>query len=162
MEPIKTPTEDELFFNDDQEIVAYNRVWFNLMRAHRKFHPRMTKALKACGIKDPIWYEILLEIEMAGPDGQLMSALEQKLFVPQYALSRHVARMEKEGFLHRGYVTDLRRKQVLFLTEKGQGMHARIWPVYWDAIQAEIGPLMDVDDAYKLARLLIKLLPSPD
>ena len=38
-------------------------------------------------------------------------------------------------------------------------MHARIWPVYWDAMQDEIGPHMTTDEAYTLSRLLIKLLP---
>lgn len=159
MDATKPPSEDASFFNDAMDCVSYNRVWFNLMRAHRKFYPRITKALKSCGINDPIWYEILLDVDLAGADGQPMSALEQRLFVPQYALSRHVARLEKLGFIRRTYVADTRRRQVLFLTEKGQGMHERIWPVYWTAMQEEIGPYMNTDDAYKLARLMIKLLP---
>ncbi|WP_081894661.1 MarR family winged helix-turn-helix transcriptional regulator [Ruegeria halocynthiae] len=159
MAPIPSQSEDALFFGDDQDCISYNRVWFNLIRAHRRLYPRITKALKTCGIKDPIWFEILLEVERAGPEGQPMSALEEKLFVPQYALSRHVTRLEKEGVLRREHIADVRRKQILFLTEKGQGMHARIWPVYWEAIQAEIGPHLNVEDAYKLARLLINLLP---
>ena len=159
MDPIKTRSVDALFFGDEEDCVSYNRVWFNLIRAHRKFYPRITKALKSCGINDPIWYEILLEIERAGPDGQPMAALEKQLFVPQYALSRHVSRLEKEGFIRREYIADIRRKQILFLTDKGHGMHKRIWPVYWDAMQDEIGPLMNSDEAYKLARLLIKMLP---
>ncbi|WP_371412424.1 MarR family winged helix-turn-helix transcriptional regulator [Pseudophaeobacter sp. EL27] len=129
------------------------------MRAQRKFLPRIAKALKSCGINDPIWYEILLEVELAGPDGQPMAALEDKLFVAQYALSRHVARMEKAGLLRREFIADGRRKQILFLTEQGKGMHARIWPVYWGAMQSEIGPHMTTDEAYALSRLLIKLLP---
>lgn len=77
MDPINTLSEDAQFFGDEQGCISYNRVWFNLIRAHRKFYPRITKALKECGIKDPIWYEILLEVERAGPEGQLMSALEE-------------------------------------------------------------------------------------
>lgn len=155
----KTLSSDAEFFGDDDAVVSYNRVWFNIMRAHRKFHPRIAKALKASGINDPIWFEILYEVESAGPDGQPMGALEEKLFVPQYALSRHIARMEKEGLLRREYIAQGRRKQILFLTEKGTGMHEGIWPIYWDAMQAEIGPHMGTDEAYALSRLLIKLLP---
>lgn len=147
------------FFGDDDPCISYNRVWFNIMRAHRKFHPQIAKALKSSGINDPIWYEILLEIERSGPEGQLMHALEEKLFVPQYALSRHISRLEKEGFLRREYIADGRRKQILFLTDKGMGMHAKIWPVYWDAMQEQIGPHLSTEDAYTLSRLLIKLLP---
>lgn len=159
MNPSKQFSDAARYFGDDDENISFNRVWFNLMRAHRKFHPRIAKALKASGINDPIWYEILLEVERAGPEGQPMAALEDKLFVPQYALSRHVSRLEKEGLLRRTYIADGRRKQMLFLTDKGMGMHERIWPVYWDAMQAEIGPHLTADEAYALSRLLIKLLP---
>jgi DNA-binding MarR family transcriptional regulator len=152
-------SEAARFFDDAHDCVAYNRSWFNIMRAHRKFYPRITKALKIWGIKDPIWYEILLEVDRAGSEGQPMGQLEEKLFVPQYALSRHVSRLEKEGLLRREYVADGRRKQILFLTEKGRGVPERVWPDYWQAMQAEIGPYMSTDDAYQLARLLIKLLP---
>ncbi|MCV6584213.1 MAG: MarR family winged helix-turn-helix transcriptional regulator [Marinibacterium sp.] len=162
--PKKTQSEGARYFNDGDDVISYNRVWFNLMRAHRKFHPRIAKALKSQGINDPIWYEILLEIDRAGPGGQLMTELEDKLFVPQYALSRHVARLEKGGLIRREFIADGRRKQILFLTEHGQGVHEKIWPAYWDAMQGEIGPYLSTDDAYALTRLLIKLLPrtSPD
>ncbi len=155
----KQPTDNARFFDDADERVSFNRVWFNLMRAHRKFHPRIAKALKPHGIKDPIWYEILLEIDRAGPGGRLMSAIEETLFVPQYSLSRHVARLEKDGFLRREVVADGRRKQLLFLTRKGVGTHERVWPVYMEVMQAEIGPHLTTDEAYDLSRLLIRLLP---
>lgn len=152
-------TTDAAFFGDETDLVAYNRVWFNAMRVHRKLHPQISKALKTCGLNDPIWYEILLEVDNAGGDGHLMTELEEKLFVPQYALSRHVSRLEKEGFLRRGHIADGRRKQVLFITEKGHDAHSKAWPVYRDAMQEVVGPYMNTEDAYKLSRLLIKLLP---
>ena len=154
-----SPTNSKDLFNDDDPCVAYNRVWFNIMRAHRKFHPIIAKALRKEGLKDPIWYEILLAVENAGPQGQPMQQLEDNLFVPQYALSRHISRLEESGFLRREFVTDGKRKQILFLTEEGLGVHSRIWPVYNDAMQAAIGPLMSTDDAYDLSGHLIKLLP---
>ena len=159
MEPFNTDRVGEPQFGDYDARIAYNRVWFNIMRAHRKFSPAITKALKAEGINDPIWYEILLEVELAGDAGQPMAALEEKLFVAQYALSRHVARLEKQGLLRREYIADGRRKQVLYQTEKGKGLHLRIWPAYVKSMQAEIGPHLSTDEAYELTRLLIKLLP---
>ncbi|MCP9484100.1 MarR family winged helix-turn-helix transcriptional regulator [Shimia sp. CNT1-13L.2] len=153
-------SEDAAFFDDDEQITAYNRVWFNIMRVHRHLQPKIAKALKQAGINDPIWYEILLEVERSGERGQLMGALEEKLYVPQYALSRHISRMEKAGLLRREYIADGKRKQVLFLTEKGIGMHANIWPVYHDAMQAALAHTMDTDDAYRIARLLIHILAA--
>ncbi len=152
-------SEDAAFFGDGDPRIAYNRVWFNLMRVHRNLHPKIAKSLRKEGISDPIWYEILLEVEQAGEAGHLMSALEEKLFVPQYALSRHVARLEAAGYLRRQTIADGRRKQVLFLTEEGTGIHSRIWPIYMNAIQSEIADTMPTDEAYRLARALIRFLP---
>lgn len=152
------PPSDAAFFGDDEAITAYSRVWFNVMRVQRNYLPRITKALKTCGINDPIWYEILLEVDRAGPEGQPMAALEEKLYVAQYSLSRHVARLEKDGLLRRSYISDGRRKQILFLTPKGEQVHSQIWPIYWEVMQREIAPHMSTDEAYAISRLLIKLL----
>lgn len=145
-------------FFDDDPCVSYNRVWFNVMRAHRKFHPIIAKTLRNEGLKDPIWFEIILAVDRAGEEGQPMQQLEEHLFVPQYALSRHIQRLEESGFLRREFISDGKRKQILFLTDQGAGVHERIWPIYHDAMQAAIGPLMTTDDAYDLSRHLIKLL----
>lgn len=159
MQPIKPSESNAGFFGDDDPRVSYNRMWFNIMRVHRKFYPRITKALKAEGINDPVWYEILLDIERAAPEGRLMSALEKQLFVPQYALSRHISRIEEAGLLRRGYIADGRRRQILFLTEKGRGLHQRIWPVYDRLIKDELEHFMTTDEAYAIARNLVRLLP---
>lgn len=159
MKPTHNSRQNAQYFGDDADRIAYNRVWFNLIRVHRKFYPRISKALRAEGINDPIWYEILLEVERAGVDGQPMAALEEKLFVPQYALSRHVSRLEKAGYLRRTFIADKRRKQILFLTDEGMGKHEKIWPIYMQAMQDEFGPLMSTDDAYQLTHLLLKALP---
>lgn len=151
--------EAERFFADEQRGTGYNRAWFNLIRVHRKLYPRITRMLKSEGIRDPIWYEILLHLENAGPDGRRMQQLEDMLFVAQYALSRHVARMQEEGLLERRYIAEGRRKQVLILTEKGRGIHARIWPRYVEAIRTELAPHMSIEEAYGVAYGLRMLLP---
>lgn len=146
------------FFKDSDKTVAFNRLWFNIMRVHRNFYPRIAKDLKKRGVRDLIWHEILWEIERGGAEGRRMSEIEQVLYLPQYALSRHISRMEKEGFLRREYIRDGRRKHVLFLTEKGAGINAEMWPIYQSAIQEELGPLISEEDAYLMSYLLIGIL----
>ncbi len=121
--------------------------------------PRISRALKAEGIEDPIWYEILIEVERAGAEGLQMAELERRLFVAQYALSRHVTRLEGAGLLRREKMRGAGRAQRLFLTESAIGLHDRIWPTYMAAIQAEIAPRLSVEEAYALCRLLIRLYP---
>ncbi len=144
-------------FQDDDQNIAYNRAWFNILRSHRMFVPQITRALREEGIKDLLWYDIILEIERAGPDGQLMSQLEEKLNIPQYALSRHVSRLEKDGFVQRQFIADGRRKQLLFLTEKSKGLSERVWPAYSQAIQTAFSEKLSVEEAYLLTKLLIKI-----
>ena len=159
MTSLETPPIAASPFGEEDPKIAYNRVWFNIMRTHRKFHPIIAKALRKEGIKDPIWYEILLAVENAGADGQPMQELEENLFVPQYALSRHISRLENIGFLRREYISDGKRKQILHLTAEGEGVHSRIWPIYMEAMQQAVGPMMSTGEAYVLASHLVKLLP---
>ena len=147
------------FFNDDDPNIAYSRVWFYILKSQRKFFLKFSQALKDQGLGDPVWYEILYEIDQAGPDGKLMGELEPRLLLPQYGLSRHIARMEKASLLRREYISDGRRKQVLFLTDEGARRLEIVWPLYLDTLKSEMGPLLDTDEAYDLARFLLRLLP---
>jgi DNA-binding MarR family transcriptional regulator len=146
------------FFNDADTSISLNRLWFNVMRVYRNLYPRISKDLKKLGVKDLIWHEILLEIERGGRNGRRMAEIEKVLYLPQYALSRHVSRLEKERFVRREYLSEGRRKHVLFLTEKGAQINADMWPIYHDAIQNELGPLISQEDAYLISYLLIGIL----
>lgn len=145
------------FFGEEIPDIAYSRVWFYITRCHRKYLPIMTKALRAEGINDPIWHEILFELKRAGEKGVAMSDLQTKLLVPQYALSRHVSRMEEKQLLERTCAAEDKRKQLLFESAKGAEIHDRVWQIYFDAILAELKPLMSSDEAYDLARDLVRL-----
>ena len=153
-------SENRAFFGDNDPNIAYSRVWFYVLKSQRKFYLKFTQALKREGMGDPVWYEILFEIDKAGPDGKLMGELETKLLIPQYTLSRQIARMEKDGLIRREYIADGRRKQLLFLTEHGAERQAQVWPIYLDTLKEEMGPLISTDEAYDLARFLLRLLPD--
>lgn len=146
-------------FGDADPRIAHNRVWFNLQRIQRSMAPRIARALRSQGIEDPVWYEILIEIERAGGAGLQMAELERRLYMPQYALSRHAARLEAKGLVRREKMPGAGRAQRLFLTEAGEGLHGRIWPAYMEAIQAELAHRLTVDEAYDLCRVLIRLYP---
>lgn len=144
-------------FGDADANIAYNRVYFALARIQRRLLPGIEKALRDMGIADPIWYEILLAASEAGEAGVQMLALQTRLFVPQYALSRHVARLEKAGLLRREATAGAGRGQRVFLTEKAEGLHEKIWQVYMDRIQTAFAPQMTTDEAYDLLRMLNRL-----
>ncbi|GAA6179725.1 MarR family transcriptional regulator [Shimia sp. NS0008-38b] len=155
---ITTQTPNAAFFDDDDPNIAYSRVWFYVLKSQRKFFLKFSQVLKEAGLGDPVWYEILYEIDQGGEGGKLMGNLEAKLLLPQYGLSRHVSRMETAGLIRRNYITDGRRKQVLFLTDVGAARMKEVWPLYLDTLKSEMGPLLHTDEAYDLARFLLRLL----
>ena len=63
---------------------------------------RVESALKAAGLPPLAWYEVLVELERAGGCGLRPFALEEALLLPQYGLSRLLARMEAAGLVVRG------------------------------------------------------------
>jgi len=144
-------------FGDSDPRIAYNRVFFALQRIDRSLVPGIAAALRELGIGDPIWYEILLATEEAGAEGVAMQALQRRLCVPQYALSRHVARIEKAGFVRRQAIPGAGRGQRLFLTEAAKGLQARVAKVYLARIQDALSPRLSTDEAYDLVRLLNRL-----
>jgi DNA-binding MarR family transcriptional regulator len=147
------------FGADADPLLGYNRAWFNLLRVQRYLVPRMSRRLRQIGLEDPVWYEILIEIEKAGADGLGMGALEKRLYLPQYALSRHAQRMEAAGLVQRRPQPGRGRSQILNLTELGTMTQKKVWPLYQAAILEELTPQLSSDDAYSLARLLIRLYP---
>ncbi|MDA5558779.1 MarR family winged helix-turn-helix transcriptional regulator [Shimia sp. MMG029] len=158
----KHPSElsnQEFFGNEDPDI-AYSRVWLYILKSQRKFYAQFAQALKKEGLGDPMWYEILFEIAQTGDKGKLMGEIEHKLMIPQYTISRQVGRMEQAGLIYREFIADGRRKQLLFLTELGAQRQEEVWPIYLETLKAEMGPLLNTDEAYDLARFLLRLLPN--
>jgi len=144
-------------FGDADPRIAYNRVFFALLRIDRSLMPGIAAALREMGISDPIWYEILLATEEAGEDGVPMQALQRRLCVPQYALSRHVARIEKAGYVRRQAIPGAGRGQRLFLAPAAVGLQARVAEIYLSRIQESLSPRLSTDEAYDLVRLLNRL-----
>lgn len=162
MTDIRPPTDTDAltaaaYFGDDDPAIGYNRVFFALQRIQRTMMPAIERQLRELGIADPIWYEIIEAAEKAGPEGVQMLALEKRLFVQQYALSRHVSRMVKAGLIRSVATGGAGRGRAVCLTEASQGLQKRIWQVYVAQIQSAFGPRISQAEAYRLVRMLNRL-----
>ena len=147
----------QALFQDASPVHAYYRLFFALQRVARTMMPRIERALRAEGIADPVWYEILLAAEEAGPQGVQMLALQRRLFVQQYALSRHVGRMEQAGLIRREAVSGAGRGQSLHLTDRATGLQARIWAIYSHEIEAAMADRLTPAEAYAALRQVNRL-----
>jgi DNA-binding MarR family transcriptional regulator len=115
-------------------------IWTRLMRASTRIQDAVETALKAEGLPPLSWYDALWEIEKAAT-GIRPLALQDRLLLPQYGLSRLVDRMVKAGLVERLACDSDGRGQVLLLTDAGRAVRAKMWPIYASVLQAEIGAL---------------------
>lgn len=152
------PTIEKIRKHAD-EIEMMNRVWFNLMRAHRNLFPKVQTELRKNGMKSPLWHEMLLKIEEAGPNGITASNLQPLLYMSQFNLSRHLSRMEKDGLITKDQDSNDKRVSHLKITKKGKTLNKGIWPVYEKIIQSELRDRLTKDEAFELFKGLIKLYP---
>jgi DNA-binding MarR family transcriptional regulator len=132
--------------------------WSRLVRAYQAAMSRVEGALKAADLPPLAWYEVLVELERAGDQGLRPFALEEALLLPQYGLSRLLARMEAAGLVVRWSCPGDGRGQIVSLTEAGRDTRQRMWTVYAAAVQEAVGARLSPEEADGLAQLLGRLI----
>jgi DNA-binding MarR family transcriptional regulator len=115
--------------------------------------------LKDAGFPPLAWYDALLELRRAAPEGLRPFVLEGRMLLAQYNLSRLVDRLVAAGLVARHPCAEDGRGHVLRITEAGGELLARMWPTYAAAIQTHLGRHLDAAEAGSLALLLRRLLP---
>ena len=133
------------------------------MRAHEAALGCVERALKAEGLPPLAWYDVLVELERAGDDcGMRPFALERALSMPQYGLSRLVARLEEAGLVSRCGCPGDGRGQLVAITDAGRAMRRRMRPVYAAALDAALGSRLSPAESEGLAELLGRLIRPPE
>lgn len=133
--------------------------WIALVRAQQKVLGAVEADLKASGFPPLSWYDILLELRRAQPDGLRPMDFEPRLLLAQHNVSRLLDRLEKAGLIRRVAHEHDGRGQQIHVTDAGLDMQKRMWPVYGAAIERHVGSKLAGDDeAERLAGLLGKLL----
>jgi DNA-binding MarR family transcriptional regulator len=143
------------------------RAWARLLRAQHAALSRVERAFKDAGLPALSWYDVLLELERAGREGQGKEGLrpyelERHLLLPQYGLSRLLDRIEAAGYLERRTCEEDGRGQQVVITRAGRELRRRMWPVYAGALNEAVTDRLSERDAVTLARLLGKLIPEPE
>lgn len=133
--------------------------WTRLVRAHAAALGTIEAALKARGLPSLEWYDVLLELERAGP--LRPRDLQARLLLAQYNLSRLLERMAAAGLVERQACADDRRGQLVAVTEAGRQVRREMWPVYAGAIEAALGSRLEDGEAGTLAALLTRIVASP-
>ncbi len=139
---------------------AVIRAWIRLIRAQQAVLAAVEADLESGGFPPLGWYDVLLELSRADGDGLRPFALEQKLLLAQYNLSRLLDRLEKAGYIQRKACPEDGRGQIVALTASGRALVKRMWPAYRAAIARHVGAKLDEDQAVRLGALLGKLIDA--
>lgn len=115
------------------------RAWARLAKAQQLAADAIERRLKSADLPQLAWYDVLLELERAGPAGLRPFELERELLLSQCNLSRLIDRLEKEKYVERRACHDDGRGQVIVVTAAGRAMRRRMWGVYGPAIQSILG-----------------------
>src|SRR5687767_15384154 len=110
--------------------------WSRLIRAQCAALCVVEQALKAEGLPPLEWYDVLWELERAGP--LRPRDLQGRLLLAQYNLSRLLDRMADAGLVERRSCKEDGRGLVVAVSKGGVKLRRRMWPVYADAIQSAI------------------------
>lgn len=139
------------------------RAWSRLIRAHQTAVAHVEGAMKGAGLPSSLgMYDVLFELERAGDTGMRPVALEREIAMPQYGLSRLLARLEEAGLVERRSCAQDKRGQMVVITEAGRAMRHRMWSVYAPALHEAIGRRLSSAESEGLATLLGRLLSAPD
>ena len=140
---------------DSGQVAA--RIGARLARVRRRQHRILDATLKAAGLPPLAWCEILFDLARRPEGRSAPGAVERRLVLEQYNLSRLLDRLEGKGLVRRiPHPTD-RRRQYIEITEEGRRQRDLSWPVYVDTLKSLTDPLSS-KQASKLADLLDRLL----
>ncbi|WP_416799130.1 MarR family winged helix-turn-helix transcriptional regulator [Ciceribacter azotifigens] len=113
--------------------------------------------LKAAKLPPLAWYDVLLEVERAGPEGLRPFELEKAMLLAQYNLSRLLGRIEEAGYIARQHCEEDGRGQIITITDAGKAARREIWAVYSAAIEAAVGQHLSDEQANALSELLERI-----
>ncbi|MFI6932633.1 MarR family winged helix-turn-helix transcriptional regulator [Streptomyces sp. NPDC050287] len=106
--------------------------WREILALHARTQCELDRALHQHGLcaSDFEVLDVLSEGRSAdGTCSYRVQEISERVHLSQSALSRLIARLEKDGLVERGMCTEDRRGVRVTLTEKGRTLHGEVLPV---------------------------------
>ena len=104
--------------------------WRALLNAHASVVGRIEQALANAGLPPLAWYDLLWAVRRAPGRQVRMAELADGLTLSRGGVTKLVDRLEAAGLLRRARAKDDGRGFYAVLTDAGEEMLRRMWPVY--------------------------------
>jgi DNA-binding MarR family transcriptional regulator len=104
--------------------------WRALLNAHAAVIARVEEALASAELPPLAWYDVLWAVRRAPARQVRMAELAEGLTLSRGGITKFVDRLEAAGLLRRQRAEDDGRGYYAVLTDEGERMLRRMWPVY--------------------------------
>jgi DNA-binding MarR family transcriptional regulator len=117
--------------------------WRALLNAHASMTRHIEEALSKAGLPPLGWYDVLWPVYQAkGRRMRMRDLSENVVTISRSGLTRLVDRIVDAGMLERDATPGDRRGTDVVLTDEGERLLRRMWPVYAEVVNAHFaGPL---------------------
>ncbi|MER5427821.1 MarR family transcriptional regulator [Streptomyces sp. NPDC002588] len=106
--------------------------WRDMLALHARTQCELDRALHRHGLCASDFEVLEVLAEPGAPDGSCsyrVQEIAERVHLSQSALSRLIARLEKDGLVERGMCAEDRRGVRVALTGKGRALHGDVLPV---------------------------------
>jgi DNA-binding MarR family transcriptional regulator len=118
------------------------RTWRAFLRAHSTMLRRISLDLEQAGLPPLTWYDVLATLRDAPGRRLRQVEIAERVLLSNSGLSRLIDRIEAKGLVKRVQCPDDRRSLNVELTDEGQEMLDRMWPVYARGIADDFLPAL--------------------
>ncbi len=125
--------------------------WKAVLNAHASVVARVEEALAEADLPPLTWYDVLWAVRRAPGRRVRMAELADSLTLSRGGLTKLADRLEDAGLLRREPAEDDGRGFYAVLTEGGEEMLRRMWPVYARVLRETFVGAITADEAAVIA-----------
>jgi DNA-binding MarR family transcriptional regulator len=131
--------------------------WRGLLNAHAALVGRIEAALADAGLPPLSWYDVLWAIRRASGRRLRMSELASNVTLSRGGLTKLADRLEDAGLVRRELVEGDGRGLYAVLTDEGDAMLRRMWPVYARVLRESFVNVLSGQEAETIGRGLARV-----
>jgi DNA-binding MarR family transcriptional regulator len=133
------------------------RAWMKLFQVQGMLAEQVDSDLKDARLPPATWYDALVQLRDAGPDGISQQALADAMVLPKHTISRLMDRFENRGLVYRQSSDEDRRVTLVVLKPEGQAVLKDMWAVYGSRIEKILGKALDQREQRRLLQVLERI-----
>jgi DNA-binding MarR family transcriptional regulator len=128
--------------------------WQAVLTTHAAVVARVEQALQQAELPPLSWYDVLWAVRRAPRRRVRMAELAERLTLSRGGLTKLADRLEAAGLLHRQPAHDDGRGLYAVLTDAGEDMLRRMWPIYARVLRETMVDPISAEEAATIATAL--------